>query len=269
MTSDSSSAAVQVPGHVDNPQGAPCAEAPKEGQGVPALIPEEWAAFGAEVVKPTTPGSADVIVAAMESKFNELSKNDAMAPIVPPTSQAATEESEGSKEDAQLGEVNEAIRKGGTFNMQLGECKNLWQQALKDHPELKEQFKALGRGYTQQRQFKLQWLEKTKTHLETVAKRIQQQVSSDSVDGIYLPISRIYKEEGKDQAAMTATRNYVNHAVAMYRTGKQVGGRPMILWNSMTERNEFLYLKRTCRDQMLDMHILEDTWRQKQARKTR
>ena len=69
----------------------------------------------------------------------------------------------------------------------------------------------------------------------------------DEDDGTYEPFAAIFREEGKDESAFEATENYVGECFSRHADGKTVNGRPYVLFNDMTKRVEFLYIKKKYR----------------------
>jgi len=69
----------------------------------------------------------------------------------------------------------------------------------------------------------------------------------DEDDGTYEPFAAIFREEGKDESAFEATENYVGECFSRHDDGKTVNGRPYVLYNDMTKRVEFLYIKKKYR----------------------
>ena len=240
------------------PEAVPLAAAPPKDPLIPALWTQS-----ADLILGCAALDPQKAVQALEQKYDELDLLSG-AETAKGKPEDPLQDISDAKAKEKLQAISAAIEQGGTFNMQSGIINAMWRDALKANPELEQEFKALGRGYTMQRQFKLRWLKEAGEKIKTEAKRIQSNTSEDFVNGIYLPMTRIWKEEGKDEAAKVATLNYVNSCVAMQRVGKTVNGRPLIEYNTMTKRNEFLYLKKTCRDGIVDQRVLEEVWSQKQ-----
>ena len=59
----------------------------------------------------------------------------------------------------------------------------------------------------------------------------------------YLPIKKIWDQEGQDEDAAAATMNYVLTAVSMNNANKTLNGRPYLKFNTWTRRWEVLYTR--------------------------
>ena len=139
--------------------------------------------------------------------------------------------------------LREASESGGAFDLR-SKVGSWWTQALKKDAALKAEYDALGRGYTNQRSFRDNWL-KRELEIE-VSQRVQKQSYStnDKVAGTYWPITRIMVEEGcaaNYAAAATAAANYAGQCIADHQAGKTHRGKPWVRRNTKTKRYEFLY----------------------------
>jgi hypothetical protein len=74
----------------------------------------------------------------------------------------------------------------------------------------------------------------------------------DALEGEYLPITMIFKKEGGDSSAITATANVLEE-IARHQTlfvaGKPEGGsHPWVKYDVFSKRNKYLYLSEKCSD---------------------
>lgn len=127
-----------------------------------------------------------------------------------------------------------------------------WAEALRKDPDLKERYKQLGRSYDKQRLFRQQWCSDQHKALSAERRATQKNIELDESIGSYEPISIVLKREGGDQAALQATQAYLRNAMRMYQEGARFRGRPMLLFNDMTERFEVLYIKQQFRSTFLE-----------------
>ena len=102
--------------------------------------------------------------------------------------------------------------------------------------------------HTEKQAFRMEWARKK---LEAVRERYESSKTYKSVSadvGTYMSFSRIVTEEGgrHDQQAIAAACRYVGKCVQL--------GRPWVLLNSMTERVDYLYVRKT------HTHIMEESW---------
>ena len=135
----------------------------------------------------------------------------------------------------------------------------MWRHALVDHPELAREYKGVGKSYAAQRKFRLAWANKKLAEVTEEKVEEEGEQAEDVMGGQYLPMNVIWREEGKDAAAVVATLNYVNKCVQYQTEGKLVKGRPWIEFNQMTGRNEFLYIKKPCRDTFFSSKYMKKT----------
>ena len=142
----------------------------------------------------------------------------------------------------------------------------LWRNALKKNPALSTEYKELGRSFEKQRAFRKRWAATELKKLEEQWVHTEEDIAEDGTDGIYYPLARIWKEEGKDPSGALAAVNYVTACVRFEAEGKRLKGRPFVLFNKMTQRNEFLYLTRPCRDRLKDVRTHRRTLGQQAGR---
>jgi hypothetical protein len=141
----------------------------------------------------------------------------------------------------------------GKFDMRL-KVGQLWARELKSDPELKKKYMAAGKNYEAQRAFRTAWSAKTYQTKKEDRMKIVRQRTSDDTWGSYEPTAIVHEREGKDTAGAKATLNYVRKCLQLREKGYKYRNRPFIMWNSFTERYDFLYIKRGFRDS------LEEIW---------
>ena len=126
--------------------------------------------------------------------------------------------------------------------------------------DLSSHSKACGKSYAAQREFRATWL--AQKHAAKVEEFQRKRVNSntDWAKGLYLPISRIWKEQGKDQQGLVATKKYVDNCLSRHTQGVTCAGRPYVVFNNMTERNEFLFLQNGFTDSFSDVRTHSETY---------
>ena len=152
------------------------------------------------------------------------------------------------EEKEQLEMLKGAIEKKGDFLSQKqgnGKMGGWWQTALKDDPELKKAYEAVGRKYTAQRTFRAAWAQQVFEEKTQSKKKVVIDESLDVLKGEYMSFSRIWKAEGKDAAGLEAAKSYVDTCMQYMMEGRTVRGRSYIEYNDMTKRFDFLYVKKT------------------------
>lgn len=84
--------------------------------------------------------------------------------------------------------------------------------------------------------------------------------STQELSGMYLPFSRVWKEEGEDEDALAAAREYVKSVVKMQREGR-LGPKKQkwVRTNKMTKRVEYLYVRSHVAQRWVDRHTMLKT----------
>ena len=145
-------------------------------------------------------------------------------------------------------------------DLRIGAIGNRWQRDLASNPQLKIEYKNVGKSYEKQRQFRLSWAKDfyNSKVMEKVAE--EKEVKRDSIKGEYLPPTVIYRREGKDEAALQATVNIINDCIKHAAAGETLGGRPYIKYNSRSKRNELLYTSSSFDDSYEVSMVKRTTW---------
>ena len=141
----------------------------------------------------------------------------------------------------------------GKFDMRqrIGQ---LWARELKSDPELKKKYQEAGKNYEAQRSFRTAWSAKKYVTVKEDRMKTVRQRASDDTWGSYEPTAIVHEREGKDKAGAKATLNYVRKCLQLHEKGYNYRNRAFVMWNSFTERYDFLYIKRGFRDS------LEEIW---------
>jgi hypothetical protein len=221
----------------------------KDAVSIGLAVPQSWLGNGATQIAQQNPQSLNTLRIAGElvaAQAAEVKQASAGAPAPP---SGGGDDSHGeitAKEKA----IRDALSKGG-FDM-TGVVGKYWQQAKKSDAALKEEYESLGKNYAKQRAFRQKWLataleefSKTKTKTETHA-----QVNENQ--GTFEPFDIIVDREGGEHRpqAVAAALNYTLACIKFHELGQTVGstGTPWMSFNVMTQRWEFMYLKKTYRD---------------------
>ena len=170
-----------------------------------------------------------------------------------------SEDDDGGDGDAEHAAFREAV-KTGTFDMRKT-VGFKWAKALEADPDLKLAYKAVGKAYSKQREFRQNWAKGV--YNDKVQERsIKKENSQRSLQkGEYLPVTVIFKREGKDSAALVATQHYIADCIRKAEKGETANGKPFIAWNSMTKRNEFYYLKESHEDIYTETMTQQSKWK--------
>jgi hypothetical protein len=108
------------------------------------------------------------------------------------------------------------------------------------------EYRELGRSYKAQREFRLRWASnELQKRSET---RVQEQTREETEDeaGSYMGLSVIEDAEKCTKAAAA----YKESCVEMHKMGILFRNQPMVRWNNMTKREEYLYIKATFRSSL-------------------
>ena len=113
-------------------------------------------------------------------------------------------------------------------------------------PEAKsDAYKSL--NIAQKAEFRKQWAKNIYTSIRKVKVKSEAWSKIDVSKGTYMPFACIVREEGNDDAGMTAAVHYVQACQAMAGVWKK--------WNLMTKRWEFLYMRQEVHE------IFEQSWK--------
>jgi len=144
------------------------------------------------------------------------------------------------------------IAKDGGFKIDNSTVGMAWTYALLKDPVLKNNYASQGKSRDAQRNFRQQW---AATMFEQKVQEKVQEITNSEVDeiaGAYLPVTQIWKNEGKDVAAITATANVLEEIARrqrLYELGDPEGGsRPWVKYDTFSKRNKYLYLSEKCSD---------------------
>ena len=164
--------------------------------------------------------------------------------------QQAKDDGAGSDDDIHAPEAELALKNAvanNSFHLRdsVGQS---WARAKKQDPEMASQYAAI-KGYVAQRAFRMAWAKGKYDEMRTSRLRVRSHETSHTEKGTYEPISMIWKREGKDSAAVAATKNYVERCIAL-------GGK-WVKENEFTKRLEFLYCKVGIEEATKDTHILK------------
>lgn len=142
-------------------------------------------------------------------------------------------------------ELEAASSSDWRFNMQ-GVLGRLWADAKKQDADLNAKYQQCGRSYEKQREFRAEWAKAQYDKIRVSKKFEQRTVQAEFDEGTYLPFDCIVDAEGGPmrRAAVKAALSYVMACLQMNRKGVKCGPVPWIRQNGMTQRMEFLYLKK-------------------------
>ena len=132
----------------------------------------------------------------------------------------------------------------GTFDLRTT-VGGWWTKAVKHNAALAAEYKALGRNYAQQREFRLRWAEHEMASVKHERISTSQNFDSTGMDGSYKPIRVLIRDEGDDSSAIEAAFSIVAKCLDMYNKGITFKGRPVLHWNSWASRFEFMHLRYT------------------------
>ena len=157
----------------------------------------------------------------------------------------------GAKEEAY-----KAAAVSPSFDMR-GSVGQSWSATKASNPDLSRSYEAVGKSYSAQRAFRQRW---AKEQYETIKKeREMTEVQYFSIGqvGKYKPFSCMVRDEGGDDAAVTAAMNIVKTEILLMREHKYLLGRlPWFKMNWMSKRIEFAHLETTFSD------MYEQCWKQ-------
>ena len=108
-----------------------------------------------------------------------------------------------------------------------------------------EAYKSLNNA--QKAEFRKQWAKNIYTSIRKVKVKSEAWSKIDVSKGTYMPFACIVREEGNDDAGMTAAVHYVQACQVMAGVWKK--------WNLMTKRWEFLYMRQEVQE------IFEQSWK--------
>ena len=139
----------------------------------------------------------------------------------------------------------------GSFSLQ-GVVGKHWKVAKED-PKLRSQCDALGKSYSKQRAFRMQWLQDEYDSIIASRVRTEEECQVHENQGTYEPFDIIVDKEGGPQRpqAIAAALSYTLSCVKFHEAGQRAGdknGAPWVMLNEMTSRWEFLYLKKGFKD---------------------
>ena len=101
----------------------------------------------------------------------------------------------------------------------------LWQKAMKENLDMANIYAEVGKCYTKQREFKLEWAKKQCEELKEVRTRIVESKKSDGAWGEYHPFAIHVRDEGGDAVALKACQDYFVFATRMAAEGKTHKGQ--------------------------------------------
>lgn len=140
-------------------------------------------------------------------------------------------------DDAELQALKDAIDTGG-----VDISSGIGQIFSREHRPGSANHKTYNqsRAFAAKASYRLEWAKQRYKTKSQEARQSKEWGKIEETNGTYLPIGRIFKEEGGDKSALRATRLYVSKCVAM--SGQWVK------FNVMTERDEYFYLRHSCKE---------------------
>ena len=216
--------------------------------------PSGWAALprlGEELTAPITNSlfedddeKVNDWISKCQSLCSGLPKPTGLCGLTPANPTRNSEEKAADKEDHALKDkLEEAIEKA-TFDL-TGPLGQLWQRVKQNDKKIAEDYKAVGKSYSAQRAFRIKWCQERLDQIkQRECQKSHKQEIKDLVEGEYLPVRKIYEAEGMDKAGMKATTNYVTKCVKFSLMEQTLNGHSFMEYNIMTERYEFLYVKK-------------------------
>ena len=189
--------------------------------------------------QPLTSENVAVHVAAEEEKRNRIAENN--------NKEAGDEddEIEGRGASAMERELASSLSAAGKFDLRTTAAGRLWLRRLRDDADFKRRYATIT-GYSAQREFRATWLQGEYDKVKAERTSRSSFTTCETDRGEYEPFSRIWKLEGKDEAALLATRHYVEACT-------DLGGR-WIKFNTFTKHAEHLYMKQGYREGMTEAY---------------
>ena len=97
---------------------------------------------------------------------------------------------------------------------------NWWQKQLKNDPDLRAEYDAQA-SMPAKRNLRSRKVQEKLDELEEEYYEEEMEEGGTELQGQYLPFTRIWKEEGEDEEALEAARNYVKTVVGMHKEGRR------------------------------------------------
>jgi hypothetical protein len=173
---------------------------------------------------------------------------------------SADEAAAGAAEDA-ITNKEKLLRlaiDSGTFDM-TGVIGKAWSQNKKSSPGLAQEYVALGKSYNAQREFRLKWCKIELAKIVTVKTEIEETVQTEYSHGEYLPFDVIVDREGGEHRmnSVKAALQYVMCCQRFFRQNHKAGNKHFCEYNEMTQRWEFLFLRKGFREDFTKLWRLE------------
>ncbi len=146
----------------------------------------------------------------------------------------------------------------GTFDM-TGVLGKAWNQAKKQNIGLAADYLAVGKSYNAQREFRLKWCKIELTKMETTQTEIEENEQSEYSQGEYLPFDVIVDREGgpKRAASVKAALHYALACQRFFKQNHMAGSKHFCEYNVMTQRWEFLFLRKGYRENFTKLRKME------------
>lgn len=142
---------------------------------------------------------------------------------------------------ANIAEMQGVLQKhGGAFDLR-GKLGSAWSYAKANDPQLRADYEKVGTTRAAQQEFRRKWLEdRMEKSMEEHLARTSTHSRYEASEGEYKSVSKMWKDEGGDQAAFESVRNLVKNNWKLWENGKTFNGSPYIKFNSQKKVVQFL-----------------------------
>eukprot|EP00959_Pyramimonas_sp_CCMP1952_P132824 2776708-Pyramimonas_sp.AAC.2 len=117
--------------------------------------------------------------------------------------------------------VHDEIEKGGHFDMR-GTVGQVWSKAKAGDKQLEADYKAVGKSYSAQREFRKKWLALKAEQLREERMTTEKHSTTDLTIGTYEPVAVVADKEKSVRAAAV----YAWKCCLFFSQGKTLGGKP-------------------------------------------
>ncbi len=133
------------------------------------------------------------------------------------------------------------------------------EPSQKQNIGLAADYLAVGKSYNAQREFRLKWCKMELTKMETIQTEIEENEQSEYSQGEYLPFDVIVDREGgpKRAASVKAALHYALACQRFFKQNHMAGSKHFCEYNVMTQRWEFLFLRKGYRENFTKLWKME------------
>jgi hypothetical protein len=146
----------------------------------------------------------------------------------------------------------------GTFDM-TGVLGKAWNQNKKSDQGLAQDYLAVGKAYNSQREFRLKWCKIELAKIVVKKTEIEETMQEEYSQGEYLPFDVIVDREGgpERESAVRAALHYTLCCQRFFKQDHKAGNKHFCEYNEMTQRWEFLFLRKGFRENFTKLWRLE------------